>query len=81
MRLLGAKRSVSVPEAVALAHNGKSIVEISHGNPRLIVTEVRRLWGNIDWIEGPDGIISVFGYSTTELDRKEAWSMLIRPES
>ncbi len=72
-------RHLTIPQAIKLARNSKAVVEVQHQNPQLVLHVIKEHWPNVDWVENPDGIISVFGYSIEELGDKESWTILIRP--
>jgi hypothetical protein len=74
-------RHLTIPQAIKLARNSKAVVEVQHQNPQLVLHVIKEHWPNVDWVENPDGIVSVFGYSAAESARNEAWNILIRPES
>jgi hypothetical protein len=74
-------RHLTIPQAIKLARNSQAVVDIQHQNPELALREIMEYWPNVNWVENPDGVISVFGYSATDLEDTESWSRLIRPES
>ena len=74
-------RHLTIPQAIKLADESKVVVEVQHNYPQLALLAIKEHWPDLEWVESPDGIISVFGYSSSSPERKESWSILIRPEA
>ncbi len=62
---------LTIPKAIKLARNSQAVLDIRHHSPLVALREIRNLWPYVDWVENPDGIVSVFGYSTADLAGKE----------
>jgi hypothetical protein len=71
---------LTIPQAIKLARNSQAVVDIQHHSPELALREIMEYWPNVDWLEIPDGIVSVLGHSSQELNERPAWEMLIRPQ-
>jgi hypothetical protein len=74
-------RHLTIAQAIKLANDSKAVVDIRHQNPELALREIMEYWPNVNWVENPDGIVSVIGYSDEKIGRKMFRGMFVQVKS